>query len=459
MLYDSILARSFSKHEQKKMGYGALMGCLFIAFSFSIMLKPHLGRHFLALNLRLFPRAPGIKMADIVTKKPTPTCNLMDWTDFCDIDMNVRIHGESSSVMFASTDMEEHLERNSTWKIKPYARKQDANAMKNTREWSIKAVKSPQNLPQCTQNHGVPAILFSLGGYAGNHFHDFTDVIIPLFITARKFNGEVQFLITDRKSWWVLKYQAILSKLSNYDIIYIDKEAQVLCFPHVIVGLKRDPKELSIDSNNHSFSMKDFKEFLRSSYSLNRGRAMENRGRGRGRKKREIKPRLLIVARRKTRSFTNTGEIIKMAKKLGFQVIVTEPDANLKKVAETVNSCDVMMGVHGAGLTNIVFLPERSVLIQIVPFGGAEWVSTRFFGEPSKDMELKYLGYDISLKESTLIQQYPKEHVVLRDPVAIQKQGWSAFKSIYFDNQNVKLDINRFRPTLLKALELLHHSS
>lgn len=378
----------------------------------------------------------------------------MEQTDFCDIDVNVRIHGESSTVFFASTDVEETSEANSTWKIRPYARKRDRTAMSRTREWSVKAMKASQEMPQCTTNHSVPAILFSIGGYAGNQWHDFTDLLVPLFIAARKFNGEVQFLITDRKSWWVFKYQAILSKLSNYDIIYIDNETKVHCFPQAIVGLNRDQKELRIDPEKHSYSMRDFKEFLRSTYSLKRAKAVENRGGGRGRKKRQ-KPQLLMIARRRTRSFTNTGEISKMARKLGFKVIVTEPDMNLKKVAEVVNSCDVVMGVHGAGLTNILFLPENAVLIQIVPFGGADWLCTNFFGEPSKDMDLKYLEYKISLEESTLIQQYPKDHVVLRDPQTIEKQGWRAFKSIYLDKQNVSLDVNRFRPTLLKALELL----
>ncbi|XP_022137684.1 protein O-linked-mannose beta-1,4-N-acetylglucosaminyltransferase 2-like [Momordica charantia] len=392
------------------------------------------------------------EVADAVIKKTTPICSLADRADFCDIiDVNVRIDGESSSVYFASTDMG-ISEGNSSWKIRPYARKEDEAAMGNTREWSVKAVKNPQKMPQCTRNHSVPAILFSTGGYAGNHFHDFTDVVIPLFVTAREFNGEVQFLITDTQPWWVLKYQAIISKLSKFDIINIDKETQVHCFPRAIVGLKRDDKELRIDPKKHSYSMRDFKEFLRSCYSLKR-----DRGGGRGRKK-GLKPQLLIVARRRTRSFTNTEEIRKMARKLGFKVIVMEPDVNVKKVAEIVNSCDVMMGVHGAGLANIVFLPKNAVFIQIVPFGSrwAKWLSKNFFGEPSKDMELKYLEYNMSVEESTLIQQYPKDDVVLRDPQAIQDQGgWRAFKSVYFVKQNVNLDINRFRPTLLKALELL----
>uniref|UniRef100_A0A6N2LRZ4 Glycosyltransferase 61 catalytic domain-containing protein n=1 Tax=Salix viminalis TaxID=40686 RepID=A0A6N2LRZ4_SALVM len=126
-----------------------------------------------------------------------------------------------------------------------------------------------------------------------------------------------------------------------------------------------------------------------------------------------------------------------MAKRLGFRVVVAEPDADVSGFAKIINSCDVMMGVHGAGLTNMVFLPEKAVLVQVIPIGGTEWLSKTYFEEPAKDMNIS-------------------DHVVLRDPSEIWKQGWSAVQSIYLSKQNVTLDVNRFRPTLVKALELLH---
>lgn len=114
------------------------------------------------------------------------------------------------------------------------------------------------------------------------------------------------------------------------------------------------------------------------------------------------------------------------------------------------------MGVHGAGLTNIVFLPENAILIQVVPFGMLEWASRASFEDPAKNMNIKYLDYKIKVEESTLIQQFPADHEVLRDPSANGKQGSVAFRSIYLDKQNVTLDVERFRPTLVKALQLLH---
>lgn len=385
-----------------------------------------------------------------MTKKVEPLlCTSETRTDFCETWGDIRVQGSSSSVYVMSPDTNT-LSENMSWRIRPYARKEDSYALSHVREWTVKPLKGSQQVPWCTRNHTVPAVLFSTSGYVGNHFHEFTDIIIPLFLTSRKFNGEVQFIITDKRPWWISKYQVLLKKLSNYEIMDLDNDDKVHCFPSVIVGLKRYQKELSIDTLKYSYSLKDFRDFLRSSYSLKRVKAIRLRD---GQRR---KPRLMILSRKRTRSFTNTDQIAKMAKSLGFKVVIMEGGGNMSRFAETVNSCDVLMGVHGAGLTNMVFLPENAVLIQIVPYGGVEWLATNDFGVPSKDMNLKYLEYNIKLEESTLIQQYPLEHVVIQDPPSIQKQGWDAFKSVYLDKQNVQLDVNRFRPTLLKALELLH---
>ena len=111
-----------------------------------------------------------------------------------------------------------------------------------------------------------------------------------------------------------------------------------------------------------------------------------------------------------------------MAESLGFDVIIKEAGWSMWGFANVVNSCDVLLGVHGAGLTNILFLPENAVFVQVVPYGGVtlDWLATNDFGNPSKDMNIKYLEYKISLEESTLIQQYPLDHMFIKDPPLIQ---------------------------------------
>ncbi|KAH8487360.1 hypothetical protein H0E87_026064 [Populus deltoides] len=571
MIYDSVLGRSFSKQEQKKLGYWAFVACSFIALSFFTNFKPFLGplsvcKSFiiqsaiytwcypaltymdLAVNLRLSmgedeklplfsdtdssllianetvgsssstvndtsssheeaeimstlivndtdsshgeseireshtqnmktndtsnslplvkendiyrvnntnSSLPKATDADVVTKNNTiePLCTLMGRSDFCEIKGDIRIDGKSYTVFIVSSETDILTAENTSWSIRPYARKGDQAAMGAVREWAVKLVTGASDIPQCTQNHSVPAILFSAGGYAGNHFHAFTDVILPLFLTSRPYNGEVQFLITDGRPAWISKFETIMKALSRYQLISIDNSQDIHCYDSMTVGLKRRTnKELSIDPDPSSspYSMKDFRKFLRSSYSLKKTMATKIRN---GSKRR---PRLLIISRKRSRAFTNVGEIVTMAKRLGYRAVVAEPDADVSGFAQIINSCDVVMGVHGAGLTNIVFLPENAVLVQVIPFGGTEWLSRTYFEEPAKGMNIRYLDYKIRVEESTLIQQYPADHVVLRDPSAIWKQGWSAVQSIYLRQQNVTLNVNRFRPTLVKALDLLH---
>ncbi|MBA0773735.1 hypothetical protein Gotri_008990 [Gossypium trilobum] len=513
IMYDTIFARSFSRYDQKKLGYGAFLACFLIALSFSTVFKPYLGP--LTVNKRLSIN-DGLKMVranDTISSNATffsnvvisfnatvemvsdgssnmsstsrndtigsstsssktlgfnytngvirndtrlmpvleinngsssqqgqgkcmfcgcveggvpekiiePICNIEGRTEFCEMNGDIRINGKSSTVLQVGM-----MTENSSWIIGPYARKGDREALSHVTKWKVKTgVKDGDNgVHQCNRYHGVPAVVFSLGGYAGNNFHDYTDIIIPLYLTSRRFNGEVKFLITNKNPWWINKFKTILRNLSHYDPIDIDNEQQVHCFPTVIIGLKRDPKELTIDPSRSPHSMKEFRQFLRTT--------------------------------KKTRAFTNTKAIATMARTLGYKVTIAETDSNVAKVAETINACDVMMGVHGAGLTNMVFLPSNAILIQIVPIGGFEWLARTDFEEPSKDMNLRYLEYKIKTEESTLIQQYPPYHEVIRNPGAIAKQGWDAFKAVYLQQQNVKLDIHRFRPILSRAIELLH---
>ncbi|CAK9145359.1 unnamed protein product [Ilex paraguariensis] len=459
MTYETMLARSFGRQEHKKLGFGAFIGCLVIGFSLCTVFKPYLiplpvlnlglsiGG---GLRLQMPTEKPGSpKQLYFKTKEVEPICNISEpRSDVCMMIGDIRIQGNSSTIFIVSTQ-NDNLVGNNSWTIRPYSRKIDENAMANVQKFTLLR-KVSQDIPHCTRNRStVPAIVLSTGGYSGNHFHDFTDLLIPLFLTSREFNGEVQFLITNIKLWWIQKYQAVLKKLSRYEIIDIDKEEGVLCFQSMIVGLKTH-KELSIDPSKAPYSMRDFRHFLRSSYSLKRETAIKLKDDA------DKKPRLLIISRKRSRSFMNEGEITNLSRSLGYEVVVTEAESNLSRFAKFVNSCDVMMGVHGAGLTNLLFLPNNAVLIQIVPLGGMVWIARTDFGEPAKEMELRYLEYRIREGESSLIQQYPLDHEVFKDPHSISKKGWGAFRSVYLDKQDVKLDISRFRTTLVEALTLLH---
>ncbi|CAN1788191.1 Beta-1,2-xylosyltransferease XAX1, partial [Linum perenne] len=317
--------------------------------------------------------------------------------------------------------------------IKPYPRKGDSVALKSVREWTVKMVpKTYQyNLPHCSHIHYSPGIIFSVGCYFGNYFHAFTDVLISLYVTARPFYRDITLLVSNYHTFQVVKFNDIIRALSRYQVVDIDKDPQsekYKCFSRLILGLKgRRDKELSINPSESEYTIKDFRTFLRSAYSLHKTNAIKlHEGDA------KLVPRLLIIAQKKTRTITNLKE--RMATELGYQVTVSKIDTNVTKSAEITNSCDVLIGVHGAGLTNMVFLPENGVLIQIVPYG-VDWLSKYYIAEPSKELNLKYLEYKFGLDESSLKHQYSPEDMVFKNlphfGVGVEWCEWERWKEGY----------------------------
>lgn len=478
--------RSFSKNDKRKLGVWAFVSCSLMVISFYALLRAYMGPLPAALNLEM-SRNVNIVMVSVVENKAKgdgrisshkpvtkpkkfgqrleQICNLSNpRSDYCEIKGDVRVQGNSSTIFIASPSRlgNESDQRDAPWKIRPYARKGDDTAMGRTRELSLEpynpASKSPGGeliIPNCTKKHRVPGILFSSGGYAGNHFHDFSDVVIPLYVNSRHLKRKVKFLVTDMKPWWLTKFRVLLRALSKYNVIDIDKNQQTHCFPRLIVGLRASTKELSTDLSTASpygisYTIGNFTSFLRSAYSLQRDTAIQLSVDD------KRKPRLLMILRKRTRAFTNQDEIEAEARSLGYDVVATEAMVNLDEFAKVVNSVDVMLGMHGAGLTNFVFLPQRAVVVQVVPLG-LEWLAKNDYEVPALSMNLRCLEYKINANESTLFEQYPADHPVLTNPSSVlSKRGWHEFKPIYLDRQNVRIDVSRFRSTLLKALELLH---
>ena len=115
--------------------------------------------------------------------------------------------------------------------------------------------------------------------------------------------------------------------------------------------------------------MMDFQDFLQSAYSLKRVWATPTSHTSGDR------PRLVMLLQRHSRVLTNKAEVIVTANEVGFEVVVVGPKAvrDMAQFVEMVNSCEVMVGMHGVGLTNMVFLLHNGMLMQIVPWGEIKW--------------------------------------------------------------------------------------
>ncbi|KAF7146684.1 hypothetical protein RHSIM_Rhsim04G0103100 [Rhododendron simsii] len=325
---------------------------------------------------------------------------------------------------------------------------------------------------QCDVKHDVPAIFFSTSGYTGNIYHEFNDGILPLYITSQHFNKRVVFVISEYHKWWNSKYGDILSLLSDYPPVDFSGDNRTYCFPEAIVGL-RIHDELTVDPSlmEGGKSIKDFHDLLDRAYwpringlikdeerkatqsskdpSL---RSSENEAKGEQKQELIKKPKLAILSRKGSRAITNEDLLVKMAEEIGFEVEVLRPNrrTELAKIYRVLNSSDVLVGVHGAAMTHLLFVRPSKVFIQVIPLG-TEWAAETYYGEPAVKLGLKYIGYKILPRESSLYDEYKKDDPVLNDPDSVHKKGWEFTKKTYLDHQNVRLNLERFRKRLVRA--------
>ncbi|KAF0922904.1 hypothetical protein E2562_002151 [Oryza meyeriana var. granulata] len=171
-------------------------------------------------------------------------------SDVCYLRGDVRTDPSTSSVLLYNAPSGSAPE-----KVRPYTRKFEDSIMSTIDEVTIVPVVDTSSngttgdaagggkdslRRRCDVRHppGVPAVVFSTGGYTGNVYHEFSDGLIPLFITAQRFAGEVVFVVLEYHYWWLGRYGAVLERLTNYKIVDFRYDRRVHCFSEMIVGLR-----------------------------------------------------------------------------------------------------------------------------------------------------------------------------------------------------------------------------
>lgn len=222
--------------------------------------------------------------------------------DLCELEGDIRVQAETGTIFFMTSN-ETMLNSINSWDIKPYPR----GYVVNLRHWTVKLIRHKDKghrFYRCTKYHNDPAILFSMFGHSGNHYHSFSDLLFPLYITSFEFQRDVDLLATDYRVSWVPKFHDILSRFTKHQIVDIDQETgQVHCYKKMFVGLKFY-KDLYIDQSAPEYAMgvsiSNFRQLLRETYSLERKNSTVLAS---------VSPRLMIISRKKTRIILNQGDL------------------------------------------------------------------------------------------------------------------------------------------------------
>lgn len=336
-------------------------------------------------------------------------------------------------------------------KIRPYPRKHDKAAMSLVED--ITLTSAPPKAT-CSVTHNSPALVFSAGGYTGNFFHEINENFIPLFITIHSLfsNQDVVLVIIDSMTWWLRKYAELLSSFTPHPIIHTNNSTLTHCFSSAIIGLiKHGPMIIDPKLLPNPKTLLDFRDFIKNTYIKDESHETPPCPNPCG----TARPTLTLVSRRGnvSRVILNQEEIIKEAEEIGFEVRVLEPsrDTSMVSAYKLVHTSHALLGVHGAGLTHCLFLRPGSILMQVVPIGTG-WASATYFEKPSRVLGLEYMEYKIEANESSLSDRYGSDSLVVKNPEAFHQRKWSKIR-LYLKEQNMKLDVIRFRKYLRKAYE------
>ncbi|XP_052185240.1 xylan glycosyltransferase MUCI21-like [Diospyros lotus] len=332
-------------------------------------------------------------------------------------------------------------------RILPYPRKWQHNAMEYVRE--IKLTTKPLGSP-CAVTHAAPALIFSAGGFTSNIFHDFNEGFIPLYVTVHEFfaGRDVILAIVNCSGWWLDKYADLIPRFSRHPIINLDRETAVHCFPKAIVGLMShgpmtvDP---TLQRRPDQKTVRDFHALLESTYG-------QRQRRSRPPPAPNSRPQLVLMSRTTHRVLLNQDEFLQAAKEVGFDAVAFEParDTPMREIFRILHGSHAMVGVHGAGLTNELFLRRGAVFVQIVPIRNS-WLGDICYGKLAVRLGLEYMAYDIGVEESSLYGQHPREMLDPNDQGGMLMSNWSHWDM--YMNQNVSLDLGRFRRYLERAYE------
>lgn len=370
-------------------------------------------------------------------------CHSSEFSLLCVARQPVRIDTRSSNITVHIPSDEAVEETN----IRPYGR-QENNFLQHIKP--VKILHGNQDpVPECEVNHRVPALIFS-SAYVGNTFHEFSDLIIPLFLTSNHLKSRVLIILDDYNSSFVDKFRPVLSRLSDYEVMNPAENRSIHCFTGSIIGLTYhnvltvDPRKVPGDH-----TMPDFKQFLRESFNLENAHISQIKS-----------PTLLLLSRSKTRRFLNEDEMVAMIKEMGFRVIIGRDAmvANMTIFSRIVNSCSVLVGAHGAGLTNELFLPAGGVTVQLELLG-LEFASSYCFGNPAPAMGLHYVPYRMEPEESSLVELYGRHHQVIVNPSSVYAKGYEQVQKVYLDQPNLRVNVARLRESsLAPALQLVTDS-
>ena len=217
-------------------------------------------------------------------------------------------------------------------------------------------------------------VLWCLDGFStGGYYHWITE-ILPRLWMAKEYIPETQFAIPDYffTKWPFSKEFFDLLQVKNF--LVLDTYHKYLVEQLVLPTRPGDP-------------------FFRQPIPVEQGISWLKEA-ALAKSSKKLGERLYISRTKANyRKVLNEAEIYPVLEKYGFQVIYSE-DYSLSEQISICNNAKILMGLHGAGLTNMVFLPPGSKVIEIRPAKEYHMYNCFFTLTPHTHCEYNYILCD-----------------------------------------------------------------
>ena len=253
------------------------------------------------------------------------------------------------------------------------------------------------------------------------------------FPKAKKLNGKTLFL-SSRTNYWHLLAEELCDlsllfetgvKLSNFDQIIFEKPPYPACQTlHEIFGLDQ-VKQVSLQRNLH-LECEEL-HFFTSTFCLSKHalknvtkKILDYFGFLHEISKKKLKRIVVSRGSSTTRRWLNEDECMEVLNSLGFKLIDPSKMSLLEQI-NTFSSAEVILGPHGAGLTNLIFsCPDTKVIKIRSNEQGGEYSSATCYEELADIMGIEHHIFQCpSIQRKDLIGRSIEDADLYPDPIKL----------------------------------------
>ena len=163
-------------------------------------------------------------------------------------------------------------------------------------------------------------------------------------------------------------------------------------------------------------------------------------------------PKFCLIQRANKRLILNDLDLLLLAEGMGFESVeLILEEMRLEEQLQTIRQCSVLAGVHGSGLSNVIFMNSGTTLIQIVPY---KVCKAHHFIKQATRAQVRYLEWTNQRIENTVFHQHflPKGTDLKTFVASVECSNPDSehFFSFWI-NQDTIVDLEEFSETLQLA--------